>query len=259
MKTLQSVPLHLVLLCAPTASCSFSSPSMAPLDGVTFFQGEGGSLLRTSLSVKVAISFISSLNSLTCSASCHLPQPQTVNSSWPKTAMLLPVPGFSWFVRACRPGSQSPPWTGKGRCPTLYSGVLVAGCSYHLYLRDTSPWGIEMMPSYIWQSLWDTLEWGSSPTLATSLGSLLSGLAMPPTSWDCPGVVWVSLTTQAHHHHQAALSQTGIYLGLDRGWVGFQGLPYWLGTNPPCCQSYQTRNCHPPPWAGSGLLFQGSH
>ena len=66
-----------------------------------------------------------------------------------------------------------------------------------------------MTPSYVWQSLWDPLDWEPSPTLATSLGSLLGRLTMPPTSWDHPGMAWVSQTTEAHHHYQATLPQTG--------------------------------------------------
>ena len=70
-------------------------------------------------------------------------------SSWPKTAMFLTVPGSSWFVGAVSPGPQSPPWPGEGRHPTLYRWVLVAGCSLYVCLKDSSPWEIEMRPAYI--------------------------------------------------------------------------------------------------------------
>ena len=49
------------------------------------------------------------------------------------------------------------------------------------------------------------------------------------TPWSHPGVAWVSLTAQTNLHHQAALPQTGSYLGVGPGWVGSQGLPHSLG------------------------------
>ena len=56
----------------PSAFQSTSSSSMVPLVGITFFHGEGGCLLRTSLLVKVVLGLISSLSPLRHSASCHL-------------------------------------------------------------------------------------------------------------------------------------------------------------------------------------------
>ena len=48
---------------------------------------------------------------------------------------------------------------------------------------------------------------------------------MPPTPWGHPGVAWGSPTAQAHLQHQAALPQTGTYLGVGPRWVGYQGPP----------------------------------
>ena len=62
----------LLLPHTPTAFCSSSSSSMAPLEGVIFFHSEGGSLLRTSSLVKVVIGFIPSFSSLMYCASCCL-------------------------------------------------------------------------------------------------------------------------------------------------------------------------------------------